>query len=810
MLRPIALAISAAAIGLSVPVLGVQPGDSQVNVTWKAPSSPVDYVVVEQSTNGGATWKTINTLPGNATHVLVDGLQNNTSYWFRAHWLVKGIPSGQSQAIVATPSGAPTTPDNLISIAGDSQISLQWDPAPAKDRVTSYAIEMSSDGGTSWKVIDKDTGSPVNSYLVDGLTNGNTYSFQVAAIAYNGIQSDWSDPAQSVVGVMRDDAFALNGDVTGSDVNLTWVEPDFKSQIDTYRIEISTDGGSTWSTAGEVDGSTFQKTLKYVIGGALYRIIATSINGEFAISTVELVQNLADSQDSPIDQTAAQANSSSNGAAGNGGTNGGANGAGTAGGGSAVAGGVTTTVNGGIGSRETLPKFDIAKNPKTAEGAFVAALALLGLISGGGAVALARREDEAASLENVDYDNPESFDDLEQQGDRSRTWRWPSIAWTLRAEKVTHEIASHTNRISPLMGRVFADGSYLRAMYGSMALLTWICAILFGVLTVLQTGGQALPPQPIIVIALLLIGILDAGAAVLAVVIVALGTAVLGGFDSIPAVRTTLGLALLWFAPSLIASATRPLRRKPPMVDEMEEEEAATELQKFQWERAGDFILAPLLTAFAVRNMINGLPALAGLSLPLVNSANLIAILAAIFVAVRFGMEDSATKNYPVRLALVERNEMRTQIKGQELISVLMRVALFIFVAFPFMGGTWQLWVGVVTFILPTLLQAFVPNLPKFPMLYKIIPAGFPKFVLMLVIGAVYSAWLSGSFKGANAVPMAFILLSIPSFIFNMMSIVEGTPDEDEVRWYMRDSMKWVYRIGAIFLTLITCYLTLR
>jgi hypothetical protein len=246
-----------------------------------------------------------------------------------------------------------------------------------------------------------------------------------------------------------------------------------------------------------------------------------------------------------------------------------------------------------------------------------------------------------------------------------------------------------------------------------------------------------------------------------------------------------------------------------PDVENLEEDEAKEELQKFQWERAGDYLLAPLLTAFAVRNMINGLPALAGLSLPLVNSADLIAIIAAVFIATRIGLEDSATKNYPIRLALVERNEMRSTVKGQPLISMLIRTGLFIFVAFPFMGATWQLYVGAAMFIIPTLLSTFVPNLPKFKSLYKIIPAGFPKFVLMLVIGAAYSSWLSASFAGANAVPMAFVLLSIPAFIFSMLSILEGTPDEDEVRWYMRDRMKWVYRIGAIALVLLSAYLIL-
>ena len=47
MLRPLALIFTAAAVGLSAPVIGVLPGDTQVDISWKAPTSPVDFVVVD-------------------------------------------------------------------------------------------------------------------------------------------------------------------------------------------------------------------------------------------------------------------------------------------------------------------------------------------------------------------------------------------------------------------------------------------------------------------------------------------------------------------------------------------------------------------------------------------------------------------------------------------------------------------------------------------------------------------------------------------------------------------------------------------
>ena len=300
MLKPFAIVFTAAAVGVSAPVVGVLPGDAQVDISWKTPSSPVEFVVVEQSVNGGANWKQIALLPGSANHYLVEELTNGTNYWFRIKWLNKGIPSAPSQAVVAQPGGQPEVPTSLIAVAGDRQASLQWDAAPSSAKIVSYAIEASADGGTTWKMINKDTGGPSNRYLVEGLNNGITYSFRVKAIASNRIDSEWSDSASTLIGVLRDDSFELDGEKNGSKVSLTWGEPDLKSTIDTYRIEISTDGGMTWSVEDTVDGDVKSAKLSYVLGGALYRIIATSITGEYAVSVISLVQTLEDANDAPM------------------------------------------------------------------------------------------------------------------------------------------------------------------------------------------------------------------------------------------------------------------------------------------------------------------------------------------------------------------------------------------------------------------------------------------------------------------------------------------------------------------------------
>ena len=801
MLKTFALIFTAAAVGLSAPVIGVLPGDTQVDISWKAPASPVDFVLVEESRNGGAEWKQIAMLPGSATHYLVDELTNGTNYWFRVKWMNKGIPSSPSQAVVAQPNGQPNVPTSLIAIAGDGQASLQWDAAPESAKIVSYAVEISADGGTSWKLTNKDTGSPSNRYLIDGLENGLTYSFRVKAIASNRIDSEWSDSAAALIGVLKDDFFELESTITGSTVSLTWGDPGLKSTIDSYRIEISTDGGMTWSNADVVSGDVQSLKLSYVLGGALYRIIATSVTDEYAVSVVSLVQNLADAKDSPItqmntdiDQTQNNEDSAN---AGNEETEVEQE--------SQIPGATTTDKNGGVGTRESLPKFDPASFPEGILNTSVAALALLGILSGAARINGSRRDDEWAVLNRISYSNPESLDDFDAQGDRSKSWRRPSLRLTHFVEKLTHGIASNLNRFSPFFGRIFSDGTYLRAMYGANAILTWIAAIIFAVIALTETGGQALPPKPLTIIAILLLGILDLGAAGLAVTIVLSGTAILGGLDSAPEIRTSLGLAILWLAPALIASAARPLRRKKPEEDGDNREE----LSSYQWERAGDFLIGPLLAAFAVQSLISGLPTLAGLSLPIVKSADLIAILAFFFVALRFALEDSATKNYPVRLLMVETKQMHNPLAVQRFFSVALRGFLFVFLAQPFIGNGWQLYTGLLLFIFPILLSTVAKNLPKTPLLFQLVPAGISRLVLILIVGAICGLWVSGSPDGAQTASVAFVLLSIPSFLFSIAVLFTEAPGPDTVRWYTGNKAKWFYRIGAILLILIGAYLVL-
>jgi hypothetical protein len=123
----------------------------------------------------------------------------------------------------------------------------------------------------------------------------------------------------------------------------------------------------------------------------------------------------------------------------------------------------------------------------------------------------------------------------------------------------------------------------------------------------------------------ILLGTLDAFAGFIAVVAFTIGIAVSGGITDASSIRTLMGLAIVGFGPALIAGASRPMRR--------------SDSDYTAWERIGDFVVIPLVGAFAVQGTIKALPALSGFQMPIAEQANLLALIALIGLLLRVGLE---------------------------------------------------------------------------------------------------------------------------------------------------------------------------
>jgi hypothetical protein len=358
-------------------------------------------------------------------------------------------------------------------------------------------------------------------------------------------------------------------------------------------------------------------------------------------------------------------------------------------------------------------------------------------------------------------------------GDRSRTWSWPG---TRTLDALGAALPARLVRRSPLLARVVADGTYLRAILGSASLLGPVAAVALGVAALHDTGGDALPPAVGLTVAIAVLGVLDAAAGLVAVLIFAIGVVLLGGVGSDADARLMLGLSALWFVVPVLAGAARPLRRAP------------TRTLEQSWDRAADFVIASLIGAWAVQKIVLALPGLAGVRLPVAEHANVVALCVLAALVVRLAFETIASHLYPRRLDAAEAGELPEPGTLQRLAASALRTALFVFFARIAVGATWQLWLGAALFVTPQILAVFEERFPNSPRLFRALPKGLLELVLMLFVATAVGALLLSTMneRSETFIANSFVLLSLPGFLLSLLSLFGREGGERRIGWGKR------------------------
>ena len=446
--------------------------------------------------------------------------------------------------------------------------------------------------------------------------------------------------------------------------------------------------------------------------------------------------------------------------------------------------------------------YDPMDNPEDTQSTQVAAFALLAALAAGKAASNNKNSDSKsgensdAADENSreDYEESEDSEDLasvgagglalikrkDGWGDRSKTWR---IKRTDSVDLGWKRFAESISSFSPLAARTFGDGSYLRAMVGSLSTLLYPIALGLGIYALIDSNRQALPPATWVVIAIALLGTIDAAAGLLASATFVIGVAVSGNIFSREEVLTVAGLSIIFFAPALLASAIRPIRRLISSADD-------------RWERITDYALVGLLSFWSLEKIVGALNGLSGLKLPISADARQIALIVAIAITLRVIMEDLATYAYPVRLEKVSP-DYKDPSTFQQVISLEFKTFLFVTLAIPFVGFNIQLALGTFFFLLPSILGLTVGDrYPKLPVIGRILPKGALKIVAMVFIGSIFANWAEGLFeKPEDFIPWSFVLLAIPGLFLKFAGDLSQKPKND---WRRTDFGRTVYRVGGI------------
>jgi hypothetical protein len=355
-------------------------------------------------------------------------------------------------------------------------------------------------------------------------------------------------------------------------------------------------------------------------------------------------------------------------------------------------------------------------------------------------------------------------------GDRSWTWRSPG---THRLDRISRRGPLVLAPRSPLLARILNDAGYLRAMFGAASMLLPAAGVVLGVLAVADVGGQALPPRLGLAVGLAALGVFDALAGLVGVAVFVVGVVAAGGLVSADAVRTLLGLATLWFAAPLIAGTARPLRRPPTLTFDQ------------HLDRTADVVIASLIGAWAVQKIVQGLPGLAGVELPIASQAGVIALMVLGALVVRMVVETVTAHSYPQRLAAVQPADLPAPGTGQRLAANGLVLAVFVFVAVSYLGLCWQLYVGAALFVTPKLLGLVADRLPSASRLQVLTPRGVVQIVLLLLIGVLLGTHvLANLADGRQLIRDSFVVLSVPGFVVALLELLAGEAPERERRWF--------------------------
>ena len=190
----------------------------------------------------------------------------------------------------------PGAPTGLTATAsGTTAINLSW-TAPGStggSAITGYKIEVSSNGGSSWSDLVANTSNTTTTYAHTGLTAGATRHYRVSAINANGTGVPSNVDSATTGATAPGAPTGLTATASGTTaINLSWSAPASTggSAITGYRIEVSSNGGSSWTNLVANTGNantTYAHTGLTAGATRHYRVSAINANGTGVPSNVD-------------------------------------------------------------------------------------------------------------------------------------------------------------------------------------------------------------------------------------------------------------------------------------------------------------------------------------------------------------------------------------------------------------------------------------------------------------------------------------------------------------------------------------------
>ena len=248
------------------------PGNGEVVLTWSEVSGLGIGWEVQQVQEGSEVWT--STGSASRTHT-VTGLTNGNSYTFKVRATsFNGAIKGDASAGVTETAGAPAKPDAVATVNvahKGTSLAVSWE-APA--RATHYDAAHSTDGGQTWT--DAASAQRGTDLTVTGADRTKAYTVRVRARNAGG-ESAWTSSA-SVSFAAPAAPSTVSAVHNGSSLAVTWGA---SAGAESYGVDLSGDGGGSWSTATPKQTGT-GLTIGGVYAGTTYtvRVRARNAAGE--------------------------------------------------------------------------------------------------------------------------------------------------------------------------------------------------------------------------------------------------------------------------------------------------------------------------------------------------------------------------------------------------------------------------------------------------------------------------------------------------------------------------------------------------
>jgi YVTN family beta-propeller protein len=265
-------------------------GNASANLSWTAPADTgagaIDHYQVTISQ--GAEEHTVETI-GTETNFKAEGLTKGLTYGFAVAAVNSaGVGRASNGSSLRVPT-TPTAPSAVKTENGDGKVILSW-TAPTDDggsAITGYEVVVEHDGVAAAPVA---TGSTATKFTVEGLTNGETYTFTIAAVnAFGTGAAGGSEPA--TLERPPGPTSGLAAETADGQVRLSWTPALDNGGLPVIGYVVTTHAGAT-ETKTYVRDVT-HKVITGLTNGTTYQFTVAAVSRRFdgdagAPLTVEL------------------------------------------------------------------------------------------------------------------------------------------------------------------------------------------------------------------------------------------------------------------------------------------------------------------------------------------------------------------------------------------------------------------------------------------------------------------------------------------------------------------------------------------